>query len=264
MIHATEWDVTVVVVYRRIYEWLVSWWNQINKTTNLDSEGNILIDEKGNPYREEHKHWPSEGGVHIPSFSTWYQEFTKNFEPSELVEKHRSVQFYHLYAELFGKDKITIYDMHQEGADLVTDFMCDVIPRADHSCLKLKDHEIEPPKTNPSVNLDHDILSVYAYDQGYVDKSLSRRQVVDAVGKYVKESDKTLPRVCHPGLAKEIYEWLVASEEAMFADDWSPSRYEKMTEAYETFFATGKLCDVDVEEAMRDQEWVDFFQSLGG
>lgn len=264
VIQDSEWDITVVVVYRRIHEWLVSWWNQINKTTNLDSEGNVLIDEKGNPYREEHIHWPDQGGVHIPNFSTWYHDFTKNFEPSELVEKHRSVKFHHLYAELFGKDKITIYDMHHEGADLVTDFMCDVIPRADHSCLKLKDHEIDPPKTNPSVILDHDILSVYAYDQGYVNKSLSRRQVADAVGKYVKEFNKTLPRVCHPGLAKEIYEWLVASEEAMFADDWSPIRYEQMTDAYETFFAKGKLCDVDVEEAMRDQEWVDFFQSLGG
>jgi hypothetical protein len=241
----------------------VSWWNQINKTTNLDSDGNILIDANGNPYREEHIHWPDQGGVHIPNFSTWYQDFTNNWDPSDLVEKHRSVQFYRMYAEQFGKDKIKIYDMHHEGADLVIDFMCDIIPQADHSCLKLKEHEIMPRKTNPSVNLDHDILSVYAYDQGYVDKSLSRRQVVDAVGKYVKKSDKTLPRVCHPGMAKEIYDWLISSEEAMFEDNWSPKRYQELTDAFEAFFNKGNLCDVDVEETMRDQEWVDFFQSLG-
>lgn len=260
IIDDSKWQVTVVVTYRRIHEWLVSWYNQINKTTNVDAKGNVLIGDDGNPYREEHIHWPDQGGAHIPNFSTWYQEFTQNWEPSELVKKHRSVEFYHLYTPLF--DNVVIYDMHQEG-DLVTNFMCDVIPRADHTCLKLKHNKIDLPTVNPSVDLDHDILAVYAYDKGYVDKSLSRREVVNAVGKFVKESDKSLPRACHPGISKQIYDWLVASEEEMFADSWSPTRSAEMTASFKTFFAKGKLCDVDVDEALRDQDWVNFFHSLG-
>jgi hypothetical protein len=64
-------------------------------------------------------------------------------------------------------------------------------------------------------------------------------------------------------MAKEIYDWLISSEEAMFEDNWSPKRYQELTDAFEAFFNKGNLCDVDVEETMRDQEWVDFFQSLG-
>jgi hypothetical protein len=259
MIDDRKWRITVVVMYIRIYEWLVSWYNQINKTTNLDAKGNLLIDDVGNPYREEHIHWPDQGGARIPGFSTWYEDFTSNWEPTEFVEKHPSVKLYRLYTPLF--DNVVIFDMHQDG-DLVTNFMCNVILKADNTCLKLKGNKIQLPIANPSVNLGHDILSVYAYDKGYVDKSLSRQEVVKAVGEYVKESDKSIPRYCHPGISKKMYDWLVASEVEIFGNEWSPERNTEMTESFNAFFATGKMCDVDAEEALRDQDWVNFFQSL--
>ncbi|KAG7338714.1 hypothetical protein IV203_037316 [Nitzschia inconspicua] len=253
------WNVTVAVTYRRIHEWLVSWYSEINKTTNVDTKGNVLIDDDGNPYRQEHRYWPDQGGVHIPSFSAWYLEYTHDWGPSELVGKHRSVEFYHLYAPLF--DNVIFYDMHKEG-DFVTNFICDVIPRADHTCLKLKNNKIQLPPENPSVTLDHDILAVYAYDKGYVDKSLSRPKVVAAIGQYVKESNKILPRSCHPGTSKQIYDWLLATEEEMFPDSWSSTRQEELAESFKTFFRKGVMCDVDTEEVLRDQDWIDFFQSL--
>lgn len=256
----SKWQVTVVVTYRRIHEWLVSWYNQINKTTNVDANGNVLIDNDGFPYRQEHIHWPDKGGVHIPGFSSWYQDFTHNWESSEFVEKHRSVEFHHLYTPLF--DDVVVYNMHQDG-DLVTNFMCDVIPRADHTCLHLTTNKIQLPTVNPSVDLDNDILAVYAYDHGYVDKSLSRREVVNAVGKYVKQHDKTIPRACHPGISKQIYDWLLASEKELFINEWSSKREDELADSFKAFFEKGKLCDVDVEEALQDQDWVEFFESLG-
>jgi len=71
------WDVTVIVMYRRIHSWLVSWYNQLEKTTNLDADGNILFEENGHPYRTEHTKWPDQGGVHVPTFNAWYYEYTK-------------------------------------------------------------------------------------------------------------------------------------------------------------------------------------------
>ena len=84
-----DWDVTVVVMYRRIHEWLISWYNQINKTTNKDPKGNVLYNEEGIPYRTEHTTWPDEGGEHIPSFSSWYEEYTRYWKPAELVNNHQ-------------------------------------------------------------------------------------------------------------------------------------------------------------------------------
>jgi hypothetical protein len=247
------------VMYTRIHDWLVNWYYQINKTTNLDANGNVLMDDAGNPNRVEHVNWPDQGGARVPGFSTWYEDFTNNWEPDEFVEKHPSVKFYHVYSPLF--DNVVIFEKPQDE-DLVTNFTCDLILKADHTCLKLKNNKVQLPTVNPSVNLDHDILSVYAYDKGYVDKSLSRREVVNAVGDYVKASTKNIPRSCHPGISKKIYDWLVASETEMFADEWSPERNAEMTESFNAFVATGKMCDVDVEEALRDQDWVDFFQNL--
>eukprot|EP00536_Pseudo-nitzschia_multiseries_P010304 jgi/Psemu1/202902/e_gw1.309.33.1 len=79
-----DWDVTVIIMYRRIHQWLVSWYDQINKTTNKNSKGNILFDKNGNTYRTEHQLWPDEGGTPIPTFSSWYKEFTRHWDPSEL------------------------------------------------------------------------------------------------------------------------------------------------------------------------------------
>jgi hypothetical protein len=255
-----DWNVTVIVVYRRIHEWLVSWYNQINKTTNLDSNGKILIDNRGNPYREEHKHWPSEGGVHIPDFTTWYKEYTQYWKTSELVSKHRSVEYYELYKSKFNN--IYVHNMH-EGSDLVYKFFCDIITDARDSCQKLKNNEVELPKVNPSVNLDHDILAVYAYDQGLVDTTLSRQEVRAAVTAFVKSSGKIIPRACDNYITDEIHDWLLESEKLMLADTWSSAKADELHQLFESYVLKGKLCNVDSEAILHDEDWLRFFRSLG-
>jgi hypothetical protein len=255
-----QWIVTVVVVYRRIHEWLVSWYNQIHKTTNLDSKGNVLIDKNGNPYRQEHVHWPSQGGRRVPLFSEWYFEFIYYWDQTKLVEKHRSVDFYNIYAKLF--DDVIVYDMHADG-DLVTNFMCEIIPQADHSCIQLQEHKIALPTVNPSVNLDHDILAVAAHEQGYIHGKITRREAVDAVAKHVKATGKKLPQKCNDSIINQMYDWLERSEKYMFADEWTEERNAAMNESFQTDLAKGKLCDVDVEEIFKDEEWIHFFNSVG-
>ena len=255
-----DWNIAVIVVYRRIHEWLVSWYNQINKTTNLDRKGNILLDHKGIPYREEHKYWPSQGGSHIPDFTTWYKEYTKYWKTSELVSKHRSVEYYNLYKSKFSN--VLIHNMH-EGSDLVTMFFCDIIVDATESCQKLQNNKVELPKVNPSVNLDHDILAVYAYNQGLVETTLSRQEVTAAVTEYVKRSGKIVPRACNNNITGEIHDWLLESERLMLADTWSSSKEEELKQIFESYMAKGKLCNVDCEAILHDEDWLLFFRSLG-
>jgi hypothetical protein len=255
-----DWTVTVIVVYRRIHEWLVSWYNQINKTTNLDTKGKILLDHKDIPYREEHKFWPSQGGAYIPDFTTWYKEYTKYWKTSELVSKHRSVEYYNLYKSKFSN--VMIHNMH-EGSDLVAKFFCDIIVDTTESCQKLKNKEVELPKVNPSVNLDHDIIAVYAYDQGLVETALSRQEVTAAVTEYVKRSGKIVPRACNNNITGEIHDWLLDSERLMLANTWSLSKEEELNQIFESYMAKGKLCDVDCEAILHDEDWLRFFRSLG-
>jgi hypothetical protein len=254
-----EWDVTVIVVYRRIHEWLVSWYNQINKTTNLNSEGKILVDVNGIPYREEHKNWPDNGGVYVPEFTTWYRDYIKFWDSSELPNKHRSVEYFKLYDEVFKN--VVVYNMHQ-GGDFLTGFFCDVL-KATHSCQKLQEHEIDLSEVNASVNLDHDILATFFYDQNLVDKSLSRKEVVAAITNFIAQSGKAIPRSCDNDAIDQIFDWLVKSEKIMMEEKWSDDSEEYLKKLFDAFVAKGKLCDLDRDAVIQDEEWRAFFQTLG-
>jgi hypothetical protein len=261
VIDENEWNVTVIVVYRRIHEWLVSWYNQINKTTNLDSQGKVLLDDKGIPYREDHKYWPDEGGRHVPGFIEWYKEFVKHWKPADLVNQHRSIKFLETYKNHF--QNIIIYDMHKENADLVVDFMCDIL-HATESCDRLRNHDVELPKTvNPSINLDHDIIGVYAHEKGLIKDTLYRKDVAAAITKYMKQHPgKQLPRKCDVDVTDQILNWLVDSEKIMFSDIWTSERERFLKELVQSYVSKGLLCDVDVEAAINDDELKSFFQSL--
>jgi hypothetical protein len=259
-----DWNVTVIVMYRRIHEWLLSWYNQINKTTNIDSKGDVLFNDEGVPYRTEHKHWPDHGGIRVPNFSTWYKEYTRYWKPTELVDMHRSIQFYNLYNESFKND-VRLYNMHNEG-DLVTDFICNIIG-ATNACKKYQNNlEVyEIKENNSSIDLDHDIVAVHAYEQGHIDKTLTRTGVSEAVTTYIKESGKIIPRKCEPEVTDQIRNWLVDSEKVMSGDqNWSKIKEDELLQVYESYTTKGKLCDVDKDAILLDQDWLHFFHSLKG
>jgi hypothetical protein len=258
IIDDNQWDVTVIVVYRRIHQWLVSWYNQINKTTNTDSKGNILINNNGLPYRVEHTRWPDEGGGHIPSFTTWYKEYTQYWDPSELVSKHRSISFMNTYKPYFSN--IVVHNMHQDG-DLVANFMCDSVPAADHSCNQLR-KQGQVPRDNMSVNLDYDILAVKARENGLLMDNLSRKETVYAIGKFIERTGKLIPRACDANMINEIQHWLLNSEAAIFTDSWSDQRAHDLEETFDAYLKKGKLCDVDFDQVFSDIQWLDFFANL--
>jgi len=251
-----DWDVTVVVMYRRIHEWLLSWYNQINKTTNIDSKGDVLFNDEGIPYRTEHKHWPDHDGIRVPDFSTWYKKYTQYWKPTELVNMHRSIEYYNLYSKLF--ENVLLYNMHQKG-DLVTDFICNIIG-ATNACERYKNNGVYKEEVNSSVHLDHDIVAVHAYDQGHVDKTLTRKEVTEAVTTYILESGKIIPRKCDSEVIDQIRNWLIDSEKVMLGDhNYSE---DELLQIYESYITKGKLCDVDKKAILLDQDWLHFFHSL--
>jgi hypothetical protein len=237
-----EWDVTVIVMYRRIHEWLVSWYNQINKTTNLNSEGQILVDDHGNPYREEHKNWPDKGGVYVPEFSSWYKDYIKYWHPAELPSKHRSVEYYQLYDVAF--ENVLVYNMHQ-GTDFVTDFFCDIL-KASRSCQKLREKQVDlsEAEVNASVDLDHDILATFFYAHGFIDKNSRRQDVVAQISAFIADTGKKIPRSCDIDVVDQIFDWLLVSEKIMVGAEWWSDSKEDLERNFKSFVENGKLCDV--------------------
>jgi len=259
-INDDHFRVKVVLVYRRIHKWLPSWYSQINKTANKDSSGNLLRNANGQPERQPHTKWPADGGVHVPNFSDWYKKYTHSFPSSDLVSHHPSIFFKETYEPYF--DNIQVFDMSQDG-DLVTNFMCQMIPEAFRTCERLKQGTITVTSENPTLNLDHDIVSVQAYEHGLIDTSLSRPTVVEEVRKYVEEKGLSVPKICNENIRNEIHDWLLNSEKAMFPKAWSPQTSDLLDKSFNENYSKGKLCDVDVEMVLNDEDWIQFFSSLG-
>ena len=101
VIDDNQFRVRVVVVYRRIHQWLPSWYSQINKTANKDANGKLLRNHDGQPERQPHNFWPRDGGVHIPSFTDWYKQFVSAYHSSALAVNHPSLSFKRAYDHLF-------------------------------------------------------------------------------------------------------------------------------------------------------------------
>ncbi|KAL3912413.1 MAG: hypothetical protein SGILL_006894 [Bacillariaceae sp.] len=259
VIDRDHWDVTVIVVYRRIHEWLVSWWNQLNKTTNKNVHGEVLITDFGMPYRMPHKWWPDQGGQEIPVFSDWYKQFTKKFDRSDLVSSHRSVELVNTYTPIF--DNVVVHNMHHEG-DLVTNFMCDSMPDTTHCCERLKKGALEIPRENGSVNLNYDIIAVEARKRGFLQQRLKRPDVNEAVARFVKRTNIDIPRKCDNEMIDEIRGWLLGSEERLFKDVWSEEKTQELNQTFDTYLEKGKLCDVDLDQIFANEKWVNFFTSL--
>jgi hypothetical protein len=259
VIDDNDWDVTVIVVYRRIHQWLHSWYDQINKTTNKDAKGNILLDRNGHPYRTEHTLWPDEGGVPIPSFFSWYKEYTQYWDSSELVSKHRSIAFMNDYKPYFKN--IVVHNMHQDG-DLMTNFMCDSVPDAHHSCNLLKSLTKGLQRDNQSVSLDYDILAVTARENSILMTTFKRQYVGSRIETFVKELNKQIPRVCDVDVVDEIRNWLLDSEQVMFSETWSEEQASDLNLSFDSYLESEKICDIDFDRVFADEEWLDFFRSL--
>jgi hypothetical protein len=260
-----DWEVTIIVVYRRIYEWLVSFYNQANKNTDKDAKGNLLLNKKGVPTRKLHTLWPDEGGVHIPSFSSWYKTFTQNWESiTELVNNHQSIKYIRFYNEHF--ENVVVHNMHRDG-DLMTNIMCDTVPDANYSCdqLKSKTEESGGDKNkNLSKNLNHDIIAVTAREHGLINEGLSRQAVVEEVRKHIENTSITLPENCDSGMIDQISTWLVESEKVVYPDAaWTPDEVNALENEYRNYATNGKMCDIDREAILRDPAWIEFFSSLG-
>jgi hypothetical protein len=181
------------------------------------------------------------------------------WEPSELVSNHHSISFMNAYKPLF--DNVVVYNMHQEG-DLVQNFMCDVVPDANHCCNRLKNGALNIPRANGSIKLSHQILAVEARERGLLMDSLTRKEVVYSIGQYVKNNKIVLPRVCDTDVINEIRTWLMDSEQYVFKETWTDDKSKNLGDVFESYLDKGKLCDVDIESVFNDPHWVHFFEHL--
>jgi hypothetical protein len=271
------YDVTLVMVYRRYYEWVLSMHN-----------------EKYKPLARRVKYlkWPDEkDGKALRTFPDYYRRLKKGqgiggYQLEAEQHNQHAVGYLKTVFETSFQD-IRIFNMHHHPAvtpneddllSLETRFFREIIllPEAaavSQSLQEKLEQDHGPKRTNPSLSLDYDLLAVAAHEQGLLAPHLQRSQVARAVSlafsKLSSNYTAHLPRECPtPDEYTAILNRSLTFEERLFSGEEEPSsqvaaRRRQMHKA-DFVKARSKLafCNIDTNAVLKDPVWQRFFQRL--
>lgn len=247
-----DFHVKVVVVYRRYYQWLASRYNSLSKPVISRND------------RKELNPWPSQNGKTI---ATLQQVMDENYH-----ERNRKINlsgdtwdFKKKYEEHFPDT--SVISMYDEGGILKT-FICSFL-NARKSC-KVVDTVSDTLK-NPSVPLHPDRMAVAAFEKGLIKKKTLTR---DFVRQKILMKERSLgyrsftdyPLVCLDSENEsKILQQSLLEEKLMFtnssSDEWEDHEL-LIRKEFNDYLSKGKFCNVDVDKALKDQRWIDFFSNL--
>lgn len=275
---AGKWNFGVTFTYRRLFEIIPSHYNQWFKKKRFP-DGSI----KG---RNGHEDWPgTNGDYEIPAFA----DYVIKAHWLE-VEKAHSVKSAYSYWQCYA-NSVQLFNFHQHGG-LAANFVCQTIPKANHTCAKLKRKEKRSLELheNPSKPLDYDILAVHVYKQGLLKKRLKRKEVTKAAQYYNEQvkglSVKDLPQRCLNSTALDtIYKlsldletWamstsssepvaltgMVLKSNQHVLKPLTPAQILDFNNSWNKVLEDKKFCTVDCFKVMEQKDWQDFFENYPG
>ena len=262
-----QWDVQIVVTYRRLFSYLPSGWNQHYKFYRVNNEGR--------PKLPHHQDWPGiNGDYEIQSFVDWFA--TNHYQGGKKEPGHLAKRNYDSWRKLSEKANVRIVSLYEEGS-LVENFVCRAMVRAKNACSALTSSSSTTSNTemdtirllnaNESVNLDHDILAVHAYQKGLVNKKLTRVEVANAVemnAQSLEEEGIQYVQSClNDDMTRFLRRWSLEYEE--WALKKLPGEIEFINDLtdfnneWQSLLKRNKLCSIDAEKTLAMQPWKDFF-----
>ena len=266
-----DWNLKVVVSYRRFHNLIPSTYNQLYKRVRVSREPRI---------RNTHEDWPGiNGDYRIPSFHEYFLDTFSDFYPKE---KDKSV-----YERIFKNwencsDELEIFDMYEskvmlddgrvvDGSnEIALNFICSSLKGVNHTCSELFQNKRRKLRDNVSVNLDYDILAVHAYENNLISEDLNRHKVVQAIQSHVKKENITLAQKCpSQDVLDYLYEWSLEVEQwikkrTKFSngENLSPSQLSAFNADWEKMLATEVLCTVDCDKLIKEAKWMEFFKEM--
>ena len=265
-----DWNLKIVVGYRRLHDKLPSLYNQQYKRFR-GVNGTII--------GETHEDWPGiNGDYRIPSFEDYFLDTYSEFYPKKT---HRSDYEIILSNWDNCSDEFEIFDTYEskvmlddgrvvDGSnEMALNFICSSLKGVNHTCSKLLEKR-RKLSDNRSVNLDYDILAVHAYESGLISKDLKRQEVAEKIESHVKEENITLAQKCpSQDVLDYIYEWSLEVEQwikkrTKFSngDNFSPSQLSSFNVDWEEIVAHEVLCTVDSDKLIKEAKWIKFFKGM--
>lgn len=220
--------IKIVVMYRRLHDWLPSWYNQIMKH-----------------YTKVY----AKGEEDYPSFVEWLEANYDKFEEIhaiKLADRYRKIEYV---------KSVDVINMHEVAAtsNLIEHFFCDHL-HANAACRAIKDGA-KPSKSNIGTDHEYERLTIKASIGKKIPTSLNKPLDIIRATRHMKTKSEemnvhtTLPRIC-PN--KELIDKILQTEiehERTFFPEWFESQGGEagMRQSFEKAVKK-KFCSLDVDQ----------------
>jgi hypothetical protein len=241
-----DWNVRIVVSYRRYQEWIVSAKNQ---------------EERPSSRHFLRSRWPHTSGLPTLPHFPYISEVINGSRPMPLWYTDKVQARY----QEAGFASVVLWNLHASN-NLVASFTCDVL-KTNSACQEsLSIGSI--PRVNPSVPLEYDMLATAAAQRGWVNLALERVAVANRTRVHHEQvlgkGTGDFANICPTQI--ELNGLLEASksyEHMLLTEFYASSQGRRQLEAdFETAVQNKKYCSIDTDTVLKDPAWQQFFQSL--
>jgi hypothetical protein len=253
-----NWNVQIVVAYRRLYDWLPSKYNSITKrylgggwpdrNTGTQKLGNIVED------------------FHLDGRG----EFSKFVRQIEETGQHPTQTVKQNYAYHFAN--VSVIDMRKlkatgSGDAYLEDFVCRFLPSAVNTCRAVREGKIGDKSKNPTQTFHYDILAVAAHQKGLYTGQVRRRKVAKLIQQRQTEelqlSVNDFPLQCFSNKTVDrLLNLSLKTEHNLFGEAWTEEQESEHRAGFAAALQKGKYCTIDTSKTLEDAGWQSFFRSL--
>ena len=235
----------VILVYRRVHEWLPSQYNQ---------------NEKIKFYKSRSRKFNGCGGPERISFVDFFQNYFPRMKDSPHVRNK--------YIKIFGEDSVTVMPMPSDAA-LLSEFYCHALPNANNTCHMIRQLEEKRKRGhgvvgNPSIQFlfKHDRLLANA--RNLIPEHLKQQRHAATVAleerlALLNLTVRDMPQEC---LTPE-------QEDALWNYTWQAEQTAapmplSHDELYQNFQESRwKFCSVNVTATLQNETWRNIISSIG-
>jgi hypothetical protein len=253
-----DWNLLVIIGYRRFVDWLPSAKQQI---------------ERWNPHKPRMNKWPDGTRTGGKAVSGVFPDYWK---------RPRGLAYHYTHEVLAAVDNILpvrIFNMHLTDADddqlvpVRTNFLCHALPNAPHTCAFSKQMDaatLQEKIANPQQTLSYDMLATAAAAANLIDTvAIKRHDAVLAAQEYhekvLNQTATDFPVTCPDKSEYETYlnHSLILEKEILpelFAT--TPALEERHIADFWKSVAQQKYCHIDTAAVLQESQWVTFFWNL--
>ena len=244
-----DWNVTIVVSYRRFFEWLPSYYYQEQTTQSFESPV-PFVDwyqrRLGPPDGKEQSNYKRRWGAHIGEM-----------HPTRVLIRKFETHF----------DNIVIHNMHEEPKHLVNNFYEKILGLKEISQQRRKLPEDSLVSNN--IGYLNEFLLAYAGKKhnlypDSVTRFKANRVAHSMLSSQNKTASNSLPMKCISSKHREqLLEASLRFEEDLFPEYFSSKNgKEDHVQKFAKAVERNKFCSLDVESAIKSKTALDFFSHL--